>query len=81
MLDTQQKFDLIYERLVNSVTEQEISDTWNMYSLDLKFLQMHSNMHYDTLKIIYQDILVGVNQTYNKENNNVFRNNQITKTT
>ena len=33
MLDIQQKFDLIYERLVNSVTEQEISDTWNMYSL------------------------------------------------
>lgn len=72
-------YDKIYSRLMNTVTEQEARDTWDMYKLDIKFLKLHNNLQYDILQTTYNIIIDGHNQIRGKRY--VQRNSQTTQAT
>lgn len=76
---TTEIYDKIYSRLMNTVTEQEAKDTWDMFSLDIKFLKLHNNLQYDILQTTYNIIIDGHNQIRGKRY--VQGNSQTTQTT
>jgi hypothetical protein len=76
---TTEIYDKIYSRLMNTVTKQEAMDTWDMYSLDIKFLKLNNYLQYDILHSTYNIIIDGHNQIRGKKY--VQRNSQATQTT
>jgi hypothetical protein len=79
LIKTTEIYDKIYSRLMNTVTEQEAKDTWDMYSLDIKYLKLHNNLQYDILQTTYNIIIDGHNHIRGKRY--VQRNSQTTQAT
>lgn len=75
---TTDMYDKVYTQLINTVTEQEARDTWEMYKLDIGTLKLHNKLAYDILKHTYEHIILGHNKIGEK---NVSRNNPTTETT
>ena len=75
---TTDMYDKVYTQLINTVTQQEAKDTWEMYKLDISTLKLHNKLAYDILLHTYEHIILGHNKNGEK---NVSRNNPTTQTT
>jgi|8_EtaG_2_1085327.scaffolds.fasta_scaffold43673_2 hypothetical protein len=56
---TTEMYEKVYTQLINTVTEQEALDTWNMYKLDIDHLRKYNKLAFDILYHTYKHILLG----------------------